>query len=249
MTEDVIVSRSDGVMRITLNRPQKKNALTNAMYDQMTAALEEAEGDEAIRAILLEGSAGAFTAGNDMADFLAISTKGAEFRAVPFIRKIALLNKPLVAAVDGVAVGVGATLLFHCDLVYASPSAMFRMPFVDLGLVPEAASSVTVPRRVGLAKASEFLLLADAFDADEAYRLGIVNAVVPASELSDIALRAASRLAAKPAGALRAARRLIRGDSEDLSAAIERETAAFAAALASAEAQAAFKAFLASAKS
>ncbi len=248
MTEDVIVSRRDGVMRITMNRPQRKNALTAAMYDKMTASLEEAESDDAIRAILLEGSGGAFTAGNDLADFLAVATGGAEPRAWPFIRKTALLDKPLVAAVDGVAVGVGATVLFHCDLVYASPSAQFRMPFVDLGLVPEAASSVTVPARVGLAKASEFLLLADAFDAEEAHRLGIVNAVVPVEKLSETAFTAASRLAAKPAGALRAARRLIRGDRAGLIAAMDRELEAFATALASAEARAAFEAFLNKAK-
>jgi enoyl-CoA hydratase/carnithine racemase len=244
LTEEVIVSQHDGVMRIIMHRPQKKNALTGAMYDKMTASLEEAESDDSIRAILLKGSGDAFTGGNDLADFLAVSREGGEPSAAPFIRKIALLDKPIVAAVNGVAVGVGATLLFHCDLVYASPSAKFRMPFVDLGLVPEAGSSVTVPARVGLAKASEFLLLADGFDAHEAYRLGIVNAVVPPDQLSDTAFKAASRLAAKPAGALRATRRLIRGDRANLIAAIDRELEAFAAALASAEARAAFGAFL-----
>jgi enoyl-CoA hydratase/carnithine racemase len=248
LTEDVIVSRRDSVMRITMNRPQKKNALTGAMYDKMTAALEEAESDDSIRAILLEGSGGDFTAGNDLADFLAVATKGAESRAAPFVRKVAMLDKPLVAAVDGVAVGVGTTLLFHCDLVYASPSAAFRMPFVDLGLVPEAASTETVPARVGLAKASEFLLLADGFDAQEAYRLGVVNAVVPAGELADVAFEAASRLAAKPVAALRAARRLIRGDGANLTAAIDREMEAFTVALGSADARAIFEAFLAKSK-
>jgi enoyl-CoA hydratase/carnithine racemase len=244
VTEHVIVSRSDGVMRLTMNRPQRKNALTAAMYDKLTASLEDAERDDAVRAILLEGSGGAFTAGNDLADFLAVAKGEAEFRAVPFIRKIALLEKPLVAAVDGVAVGVGTTLLFHCDLVYATPAATFLAPFVDLGLVPEAASTVTIPARLGLAKASEFLLLTNGFDAEEALRLGIVNAVAPAAELSNLAFGAASRLAAKPVGALQATRRLIRGDRAHLSAAIDRESAAFAAALASPEARAAFESFL-----
>ena len=248
MTEDVIVSRRDGVMRITMNRPQKKNAITGAMYEAMAASLEEAEGDDAIRAILLDGAGGNFTAGNDLADFLAIAKGDAKFHGEPFIRKLASLDKPLVAAVDGVAVGVGTTLLFHCDLVYASPSAAFRMPFVDLGLVPEAASTVTVPARLGLAKASEFLLLADGFDAQEAYRLGVVNAVVPASELPDIAYKSASRLAAKPAAALRAVRHLIRGDSANLTAAMDREMEAFTTALGSAEALAIFEAFLAKGK-
>lgn len=249
MSEDVILSRAEGVMRIVMNRPQKKNALTGAMYDAMSAAMAEAEADEAIRAILLEGGGGAFTAGNDLADFLAISQGGGEFRADPFIWKIAFLEKPLVAAVNGVAVGVGVTLLFHCDLVYASPSAVFRMPFVDLGLTPEAASSVIVPARVGLAKASEFLLLGESFDAQEAHRLGVVNAIIRYDDLSATAFEAARRLAGKPAEALRTARRLIRGDRVDIAAAMDRERTAFAAALASPEARALFAAFLSKNKS
>ncbi len=233
MSEDVILIRGEGVMRIVMNRPQKRNALTGAMYDAMTAAMAEAEADDAIRAILIEGAGGAFTAGNDLADFLTISQGGGEPRAEPFIHKIAFLEKPIVAAIDGVAVGVGATLLFHCDLVYASPSAVFRMPFIDLGLTPEGASSVTVPARVGLAKASEYLMLGDGFDAKEAHRLGVVNAVIQHEDLSATAFEAARRLAGKPAEALRTARRLIRGDRVDIAAAMDRERTAFAAALAS----------------
>jgi len=248
MTEDVIVARRDGVMCITMNRPNRKNALTGAMYDKMTASLEEADDNDAIRAVFLEGSGGSFTAGNDLADFLAAASGGAEPRATPFIRKIALIDKPLVAAVDGVAVGVGVTLLFHCDLAYAAPTSTFRMPFVDFGLVPEAGSSVTVPARIGIAKASEFLLLADGFDAAEACRLGIVNAVIPVGELADTAFDAARRLAAKPVAALRATRRLIRGDRAHILAAMDRENTAFTAALASMEARAAFEAFLGKAK-
>jgi enoyl-CoA hydratase/carnithine racemase len=244
MAEEVLVARQNGVMRITMNRPHKKNAITNAMYATMTAALGDAEVDDGIRVVLIEGSGGAFTAGNDMADFLSLANGGVEFNAPAFIKEITVLSKPLVAAVEGVAVGVGTTLLFHCDLVYATPTAKFRMPFVDLGLVPEAGSTLLVPARIGLAKASEFLLLTDGFDAEEALRLGLVNALVPSADLAETAFNAACRLAAKPIGALRATRRLMRGGSADILAAFEREIAAFGEALTSAEARAAFEAFL-----
>lgn len=248
MTTDALVAVSDGVMRITMNRAAKKNALTGPMYDAMTAAMERADASDDIRAIVLEGSGGAFTAGNDLADFLATATRGQENRAGYFIRKIATLDTPVVAAVDGVAVGVGTTLLFHCDLVYATPAAKFRMPFLDLGLVPEAASSILAPMRFGMARASEYILLAEGFGPVEAKELGLINAIVDQASLGETAMNAARKLAAKPAGALRAARRLMRGDRGDIEAAIERETAAFAAALASPEAKAAFTAFLNKAK-
>jgi enoyl-CoA hydratase/carnithine racemase len=161
------------------------------------------------------------------------------------VRRLAELGTPLVAAVEGFAIGVGTTLLLHCDLVYAEPGATFRLPFVDLGLVPEAGSSLLLPRRVGLAKATEMLMLAEPFDAAEALRLGIVNAVVPPDALLAHALDRAARLAAKPREALRATRRLIRGDRAPLIAAIEAESAAFAAALASPAAREAFQSFLA----
>ncbi len=244
MTTDTIVAVADGVMRITMNRPDKKNALTGSMYDAMTAAMEQADSSDDIRAIVLEGSGGSFTAGNDLADFLATATRGAESRAFPFIRKIALLDTPIIAAVDGVAVGVGTTLLFHCDLVYATPAAKFRMPFVDLGLLPEAGSSLLAPARLGMAKASEYILMAEAFGPQDAKDFGLVNAIVEPAFLGETAMNAARKLAAKPAGALRAARRLMRGDRKELEAAMERESAAFAKALKSPEARAAFEAFL-----
>lgn len=248
MTTETIVAVSDGVMRITMNRPDKKNALTGKMYDAMTAAMEQADASDDIRAIVLEGSGGSFTAGNDLADFLATATRGAESRAFPFIRKIGTLDTPIVAAVDGVAVGVGTTLLFHCDLVYATPAAKFRMPFVDLGLLPEAGSSLLAPARLGMAKASEYILLAEAFGPQDARDFGLINGIVEPAALGDTAMAAARKLAAKPPGALRAARRLMRGDRKDIVAAMERESAAFAQALKSPEAKAAFEAFLNRAK-
>jgi enoyl-CoA hydratase/carnithine racemase len=248
MTTDVIVAREDAVLRISMNRPAKKNALTGAMYDAMREALELADREASIRAVLLTGTDGVFTAGNDIGDFLAGTRDAQGSPALRFIQTIALCDTPVVAAVDGNAVGVGTTMLFHCDLVYAAPSAKFRMPFIDLGLVPEAASSMTVPLRVGMAKASEWLLLGEAFDAEEAYRCGVINKLVPAEELVETARQAATRLAAKPAQALAATRRLIRGDRQAIRAQMAKESEAFAAALESPEAKAAFSAFLSKAK-
>ncbi|MBV8851447.1 MAG: enoyl-CoA hydratase/isomerase family protein [Methylobacteriaceae bacterium] len=248
MTSDVVVTRDGNILRIAMNRPAKKNALTGAMYKAMQDALELADRDDDIRALLLTGSDGVFTAGNDIGDFLAGTRDAHGSPALRFITAIALCDTPIVAAVEGNAVGVGTTMLFHCDLVYAAPSAKFRMPFIDLGLVPEAAASLMVPLRVGMAKASEWLLLGEAFDAEEAYRVGVVNKVVPPGELIEVALDAAMRLAAKPKQALAATRRLMRGDRQAIRAQIAAESKEFAAALESPEAKAAFSAFLAKAK-
>ncbi|HKH33320.1 MAG TPA: enoyl-CoA hydratase-related protein [Beijerinckiaceae bacterium] len=247
MSEHVNVARDGEVLVIRLNRPDKKNAMTRAMYDAVVEAFESADRDR-LGAVLLTGSGGSFLAGNDIADFLAAAERPDEFAAFRFITALARLDTPLVAAVEGVAVGVGATLLLHCDLAYAAPNAMFRMPFVDLGLVPEAASSLLLPRRIGLAKASELLLLGEPFDANEALRLGIVNAVVPAEGLVEHALERAKKLAAKPREAIAATRRLIRVDREEVLAAMHRESVAFRQALASPAAKAAFSAFLTKAK-
>ena len=159
-----------------------------------------------------------------------------------------MLETPIVAAVDGVAVGVGTTLLFHCDLVYATPAAKFRMPFLDLGLVPEAASSILAPARFGMAKASEYILLAEAFGPQEAEKLGLINGIVAPETLGDAAMEAARKLAAKPPAAMRSARRLMRGDRKEIEAAIEREMVAFGEALRSDDAKAAFTAFLSKSK-
>lgn len=244
MTDLVQISREGGVLRLTLARPEKKNALTGAMYEAMLGAFAQAESDDAVGAILITGSGGSFTAGNDIGDFLAYASTPGQAPPFRFVRALANLEKPLVAAVEGVAVGIGTTLLLHCDLAYAAPTARFRMPFVDLGLVPEAGSSLLLPQRVGQAKAAELLMLAEGFDAAEAHRLGLVNAVVPAEELDAHALAKAAALAAKPRAALLATRRFLRGDRSALIAAIEAESAAFTRALSSDEARAAFMAFL-----
>jgi enoyl-CoA hydratase/carnithine racemase len=246
MTEHVAVTQEDGgILLVRLTRPEKKNALTGAMYEAMTDALASADSDTGIGAVVLTGSGGVFTAGNDLGDFLAVAEDGgADLPASRFIRQLARTETPLVAAVEGLAIGVGTTLTFHCDLVYAAPGTLFRMPFVDLGLVPEAGSSHLLPRRIGIAKATEFLMLGEGYDVHEALRLGLVNEVVEKQSLLAYSLDQARRLAAKPRGAIAATRRLIRGDGAELTAAMERESRAFREALASPEARRAFEAFL-----
>jgi enoyl-CoA hydratase/carnithine racemase len=250
MTVDI--ERDGGVIVATLNRPDKKNALTGAMYRALREALVMASADEGIGAVLVTGAGGAFCAGNDIGDFLAESRAQSEgARAGPggeFIRTLARFDKPLVAAVEGAAIGVGTTMCLHCDLVYAAPSARFAMPFVNLGLVPEAGSSMLVPRRFGLAVASELLLLGEAFDARRAREIGLVADVVAPEALKAHALAKAKALASKPRAALLATRKLMRGDAEALYAHMEQELAAFASALKSPEARAAFEAFAGRAK-
>jgi enoyl-CoA hydratase/carnithine racemase len=244
-TKDIEISREGAVMSAAFARPQKKNAITGAMYDALVEAFETAERDPGIGAFVLSGKGGVFTAGNDIADFLAVASRAdGDFPAWRFVSKLAEFEKPLVAAVDGLAVGVGTTLCFHCDLVYATAQARFQMPFVNLGLVPEAGSSLLAPQRFGRARAAEFLLLAEPFGAEQAHALGLVNAILPQAELMAHAMRKAAELAAKPRAALLATRRLMRGDGEALKARMAEETHAFAAALKSDEARAAFEAFL-----
>jgi enoyl-CoA hydratase/carnithine racemase len=238
------IERDGAVLCVTFDRPDKKNALTGVMYLAATEALLEAGRDRTIGAILFAGSGGMFTAGNDIGDFLEASGEPGEFPAFTFIKTLAACETPLIAAIEGLAIGIGATMMLHCDLVYAAPGTIFRLPFVDLGLVPEAASSLLLPRRIGMAKAAEYLLLGEAFDADEALRLGLVNAIVTAHELRGFAIERAGRLAAKPRAAIAATRRLMRGDGQDIQARIEEEARLFAIAMRSDEARAAFAAFL-----
>ncbi|GEP10488.1 enoyl-CoA hydratase-related protein [Methylobacterium gnaphalii] len=234
-----------GVRLIGLDRPEKKNALTGNMYDAMFQALEGADASDEIGAVVFAGLPGVFSAGNDLGDF--VEAARTDFRQTPalrFIRRLARTKTPMVAAVDGIAVGIGTTLTLHCDLVYVSDKARFRMPFVELGLVPEAASSYLLPRRVGLLKATELLLLSEPFDAATAVGLGLANAVMPSDMLVEHAVAQAARLAALPRGAIEASRRLIRGNQAEVEAALEAEAEAFEARLRSPEAQAAFKSFL-----
>ena len=244
MTLNIQTLRDGHILHITLARPEKKNALTSAMYEALIELLRQADADADIRVVTIEGSGGSFCAGNDIGDFLAGARDMHNAPAFRFIKTIAACNTPIVAAVEGVAVGVGATMLLHCDLAFATPDATFRMPFVDLGIIPEAAASLLVPQLAGMKKAAEWLLLGDAFDAAEAARCGLINAVIDADALVAHAHAQARRLAAKPPMALAATRRLMRGDRAAVLARIDEESGHFAAALASPEARAAFAAFL-----
>ena len=245
MSEDVKVEIRDGVQTIRFNRLDKKNALTRDMYDRAVEALRAGDAADDVGAHLFLGGAGVFTSGNDIADFAnhGGGARDLERGGPAFIRLLPTVRKPMVAAVDGLAVGIGTTMLFHCDMVYASSLASFRTPFVDLALVPEAGSSLLAVRSMGMQRAFELLCLGEPFDALRAQQAGFVNHVVASGELEAAALKAAARLAQKPPGALMAARRLLRGDPAAILAQIEAETAVFAERLASAEAKEAFSAF------
>ncbi len=245
MTETLSVLREDAVARLVLNRPEKKNALDRRLYEALIAALAVCDSDASIRAVVIAGAGGVFTAGNDLADFAASIDNLAAFPALRFIRAVAAFGKPLIAAVEGDAIGIGATMLFHCDLVYATPDARFRMPFVDLGVVPEGGASLLVPRRLGFARAAQYLLLCESFDAAEARRMGLVNAIASPAELIHTAMDAARRLAQKPPEALAAARAMIRGDAEEILRCIDEEAKIFRQFLTTPQARARIGAFLA----
>lgn len=232
----VLVERRGGVLWVGLNRPGKKNALTPEMYETLTAALERADADPAVRVVYLTGSGDSFCAGNDLLAFM--QSPESPF-VVAFVRKLSQTATPIVAAVNGVAVGVGVTMLLHCDLVYASEGAGFNFAFIDLGTVPEAGSSYLLPRMVGRRRAAELLLLGERFDAEGAMGIGLVNGVVPAGELQFYAWKQAERLASKPPEALRQTKALLRrGMGTMLDETIEVEFKAFAERLASEESQA-----------
>lgn len=242
MSSQVLFTRDNGVATIRLNRPEKKNALNTEMYNALGEAIEAAESDAAVRAILLCAAGENFTAGNDLADFASRPQEGAS-PAQRFLFGIANAKKPLVAAVDGYAVGVGLTMLLHCDLVYASRRAKLRAPFVDLGLVPEAGSSLLLPRMIGHVRAAEVFLLCDMISAEKAQALGIVNQVVEPAELEALARGVCERLAQKAPGAVRRTKELLRDTQGDTSARMRREFELFAEQLRSAESQKAIAAF------
>jgi enoyl-CoA hydratase/carnithine racemase len=231
------------IATIELVRPDKKNALTSAMYAAMTGALAAAESDPGVRAVLIHGARDCFTAGNDLKDFLE-GPSGAS-QALRFVSALSKVGKPVIAAVGGPAVGIGTTLLLHCDLVYAAPDARFQLPFVPLGLVPEAASSLLLPRVAGHQRAAAWLLLGQAFTADEAMAAGIVTAIVPQETLLERARAAAAALAALPPESVRLTKQLMKqpvaaGVAEQMAA----EARLFSERLQSAEAKEAMAAFI-----
>lgn len=238
----------DGVATIEIARPEKKNALTIAMYQAMADALRAAAADKAVRAVLIAGQPGIFTSGNDIEDFVAFGRTGSDDDEAPvfrFMRALIECDKPVVAAVTGAAIGIGTTLLLHCDLVYVSDEARLAMPFVALGLVPEFASSLLAVQRFGMARAAEKLLLGDPLTPEQAVEYGIANAVLPAGEVVNHARRVAARFNQLPPGAVQDAKRLMRAPQrEQVLAAIRSEGALFAERLRSPEAREALQAFL-----
>lgn len=246
MNRDITISAADGIQTIRFTRAAKRNAITRAMYEEMTAVLAAGEADPDVAVHLFLGSGGIFTSGNDLNDFLA-NAKGdaaAISGVLGFIRALPGIKKPVIAAVDGPASGIGVTLLFHCDLVYASPAATFSTPFLDLGLVPENGSSLLAPVIMGHARAFALLVLGETFSAEQAREAGIVNAIVAADDLEAHARNAALRLAAKPPEALRLSRRLLRPDPDALLARSNEEARLFGERLKSPEAREAIFAFL-----
>ncbi len=249
MTETVLKRRDGGVLVLTLNRADKKNALTGAMYEALTAGLTEANGDPEIGATLILGQPGIFCAGNDIKDFIGFAMSGSLSGPIlGFLKALVGNAKPLVAGVDGGAIGIGTTMILHCDYALASERAVFATPFVDLALVPEAGSSLIVPELMGQRLAFEMLVMGARFDARRAAECGLVNRVVPAEELEKAALEAAAMIAAKPREAVAISRRLMRGDPARLLARIDEEAKLFAERLQSAEARKAFEAFLSKGK-
>lgn len=245
--QTVLVTTQDAVQTIRIARSEKKNALTDAMYHAMADALADAEADAAIGAHLFASHDGIFTAGNDIADFIARATGPAGNGAsgvMRFLEAQCMATKPMVAAVDGIAIGIGTTMLWQCDMVLASPRARFHTPFIDLGLVPENASSVLAPRLMGHPLAFEMLCLGEPFNADRALAAGFVNAVHAPETLDKEAQSLAARLAVKPREAMRISRALLRGTPEERLDALRREGKHFAERLASDEARAAFMAFM-----
>ena len=247
---DIEIHVRDGIQTIRLTRVDKKNAMTGAMYDTAREALLAAEHNDEIAVHVFLGSGGVFCAGNDINDFMRrAATKPApgEKMSAPsgnFIRVLPTITKPMIAAVDGLAVGIGVTLLLHCDLVLATPAASLRAPFVNLGIIQEAGSSVIGPHRLGYNNAFELLVLGHAWDATRAKEAGLVNWIVAAAELEARAMFLAHELAGKPREALMAARRMLRGDPAAIHAAIEQETKIYTSLMSSPEAKEAFSSFL-----
>ena len=234
----------NGVATIEIARPEKKNAITQAMYQAMSDALQAADEDPAVRAVLITGQPGIFTSGNDLEDFMAAPPRGADAPVFQFMHSLVNSSKPVVAAVTGAAIGIGTTLLLHCDLVFVADDARLAMPFVGLGLVPEFASSLVVPQLMGNRRAAEKLLLGDPFTGEQAVECGIANRVLPGSEVVNHARRVAERFNNLAPGAVRDSKRLIREPQQEaVKAAIAREAEIFGARLRSHEAMEAFQAF------
>lgn len=246
MSQHLLTDLNDGVLTLTLNRPDKKNALTREMYAALASGLKEADADDSIRALIIQGSANCFTSGNDVSDFVNEAPGGPDSPVYDFLKAICHATKPVIAAVNGPAVGVGTTLLLHCDLVFTATNARLRMPFVNLGLCPEAGSSYLPPRLLGHLRAAELLLLGEEISGARAAEIGLANrALEPGQPVLDAAREAALRIAALPPGSVQLSKRLIKeGVARTADEVMEREGEHFARLLRGPEAREALAAFL-----
>ena len=249
MTEHLVVTDEGAARMIRLRRPEKKNAITQAMYHAMSDAIDTAQGNPDIRCIIITGGSGVFTAGNDLEDFLKDGTSNADAprasNAVKFLYSLAHNVKPVIAAVDGIAIGIGTTMLFHCDYVLASTTATFSTPFIHLGLVPEGASSLLAPRTMGYQRAFAMLVMGHTVSAEDARLAGFVNVVVSPGHTEAEARKVAREICALPAEAVAISRKLLKTPPEDLTRRIDQESHLFGERMRSTEAIAAFKAFFA----
>ncbi|MFM9901388.1 MAG: enoyl-CoA hydratase [Polaromonas sp.] len=242
---DILSHIDAGVMTLTINRVDKKNSITSAMYSLLADALDAAQADATVRAVVIQGHETIFSAGNDIGDFLNKPPSTQDSPVFRFLRSISTFPKPIVAAVCGPAVGIGTTMLLHCDLIYAGDNAAFSMPFVNLGLCPEAASSLLVPQLMGYPRAAEALLLGEPFMAESALEMGLINRIVPPAEVNALAQRQAQKLAAKPISSLMETKRLMKKANAPLLAErMAEEGASFGRMLAEPAAREAFTAFM-----
>ncbi|MDB5896249.1 MAG: enoyl-CoA hydratase [Rhodoferax sp.] len=242
---DILKHTEAGVMTITFNRLEKKNSITAAMYAELADALAAASADASVRVVVFQGHETIFSAGNDIGDFLASRADSLDAPVLRFLAELSTFPKPLLAAVCGPAVGIGTTMLLHCDLVYAGDNAAFSMPFVNLGLCPEAASSLLVPQMMGYHRAAEALLMGDPFMAEAALEVGLVNRIVPPTEANGLALAQARKLAAKPITALIETKRLMKkGQAAQVAQQIHEEAASFGRMMQAPAAREAFSAFM-----
>lgn len=246
MTQHLLIDRSDAVLTLTMNRPDKKNALTREMYGAMAQAINAAQDDDSLRAVIIQGSDSCFTSGNDVSDFINVPPSGPNSPVYDFLKAICHAQKPLIAAVNGPAVGVGTTLLLHCDLVYVAEDAKLKMPFVNLGLCPEAGSSFLLPRLLGHLRAAELLLLGELVSGERAAQIGLANHALPAGQAVLEAARAAAlRIAELPPGSVRLSKQLIKqGVASVADEVMAREGDHFAALLKGPEAREALTAFM-----
>ena len=245
ISTEILIDTADGVMTLTLNRLDKKNSFTQAMYATCAAALARAQADKAVHTVVIQGHATVFSAGNDIADFMSGAPATQDSPVFTFLRALAQFPKPLVAAVCGPAVGIGTTMLLHCDLVYAGDNAAFSMPFVNLGLCPEAASSLLVPQMMGYHRAAEALLLGEPIMAEAALEVGLVNRIVPPTEANAVAQAQARKLAAKPLQSLLETKRLMKqGQMAQVLATMAQEGDTFSRMMQAPAAKEAFSAFM-----